>query len=207
MEQFSVFCLNNKKAINKLLSSKNKAIDLKLADIVRYMPNLLDFDNKRAHFAKELERQKRQNRPPRDLSLSIKRDNIFQEAYNQLNSKRGNELRGKLRIRYSTEEGIDAGGLTRDFYIELSKAMFKPDYALFNLSNNGTTYYANDQSYVNPDHLNFFNFIGRMVGKAIFDGHLLECYFSKPLYKMMIGEDLQFEDMTDLDLDFYKNLK
>ena len=46
-----------------------------------------------------------------------------------------------------------------------------------------------------------------MVGKAVFDGHLLECYFSKPLYKMMIGEDLQFEDMTDLDLDFYKNLK
>ena len=73
-----------------------------------------------------------------------------------MNSKRGNELRGKLRIRYSNEEGIDAGGLTRDFFIELSKGMFKPDYALFNLSNNGTTYYANEQSYVNPDHLNFF---------------------------------------------------
>ena len=156
MEQFSVFCLNNKKAINKLLSSKNKSIDLKLGDIVRYMPNLLDFDNKRAYFVKELERQKRANRPPRDISVSVKRDQIFQEAYNQLNSKRGNELRGKLRIRYSNEEGIDAGGLTRDFFIELSKGMFKPDYALFNLSNNGTTYYANEQSYVNPDHLNFF---------------------------------------------------
>ena len=46
-----------------------------------------------------------------------------------------------------------------------------------------------------------------MVGKAIFDGHLLECYFSKPLYKMMIGEDLCFEDLEDLDLDYYKNLK
>ena len=74
MEQFSVFCLNNKKAINKLLSSKNKSIDLKLADIVRYMPNLLDFDNKRAYFVKELERQKRANRPPRDISVSVKRD-------------------------------------------------------------------------------------------------------------------------------------
>ena len=45
--------------------------------------------------------------------------------------------------------GIDAGGLTRDFFIDLSKAMFKPDYALFNLSNNGSTYYTNDKSYVN----------------------------------------------------------
>ena len=60
MQQFSVFCLNNKKAINKLLSAKNKSpIDLKLADVVQYMPNLLDFDNKRAYFSRELERQKR----------------------------------------------------------------------------------------------------------------------------------------------------
>jgi hypothetical protein len=33
-----------------------------------------------------------------------------------------------------------------------------------------------------------------MIGKALFDGHLLECYFSKPLYKMMVGEDISFED-------------
>ena len=60
MQQFSVFCLNNKKAINKLLSAKNRsAIDLKLSDVVQYMPNLLDFDNKRAYFSRELERQKR----------------------------------------------------------------------------------------------------------------------------------------------------
>lgn len=46
-----------------------------------------------------------------------------------------------------------------------------------------------------------------MVGKAIFDGELLECYFSKPLYKMMIGEDLAFDDLEDLDNEYYNNLK
>lgn len=85
--------------------------------------------------------------------------------------------------------------------------MFNPDYSLFNLTSNGVSYYTNGQSYVNPDHLNFFKFIGRMVGKAIFDGHLLECYFARSLYKMMIGEDLSFNDLEDMDNDCFKNLR
>ena len=46
-----------------------------------------------------------------------------------------------------------------------------------------------------------------MVGKAIFDGQLLECYFARSLYKMMIGEELAFEDLEDMDNDCFKNLK
>jgi len=118
-----------------------------------------------------------------------------------------NELRGKLFIKYDGEAGQDAGGLTRDFYIALSRAMFNPDYSLFNLTDNGVSYYANPQSYVNTEHLNFFKFIGRMVGKAIYDGMLLECYFARSLYKMMLGEDILFEDLRDLDNDFYRNME
>jgi len=116
-------------------------------------------------------------------------------------------LKNKIKVSYEGEPGIDASGLTRDFYTELSRAMFNPDYSLFNLTSNGVSYYANSQSYVNPDHLNFFKFIGRMVGKAIFDGQLLECYFARSLYKMMIGEDLAFEDLEDMDNECFTNLQ
>lgn len=46
-----------------------------------------------------------------------------------------------------------------------------------------------------------------MLGKAIFDGQLLECYFARSLYKMMIGEELFFEDLSDMDNDCYRNLR
>lgn len=46
-----------------------------------------------------------------------------------------------------------------------------------------------------------------MVGKAIFDGQLLECFFARSLYKMMIGEELFFEDLSDMDNDCYRNLR
>ena len=70
--------------------------------------------------------------------------------------------------------------------------MLNPDYSLFTLTSNGVSHYTNPHSGVNQDHLHYLKFIGRMVGKALFDGQLLDCYFAKPLYKMLLGEDLCF---------------
>ena len=55
LTQFSDFCLKNKKAINGLLHGRNKAnFGISMSDIVKYMPNLLDFETKRSYFSKEL---------------------------------------------------------------------------------------------------------------------------------------------------------
>jgi len=85
--------------------------------------------------------------------------------------------------------------------------MFNADYSLFTNASNGVSFYPNQKSHVNSDHLNFFRFIGRMIGKAVFDGELLELEFSKPLFKMMVGDDLELDDLKDLDNDFYNNIK
>ena len=87
------------------------------------------------------------------LSIQVNRSDIFTETYAQLGNKPASELLGRLRVDFIGEKGQDAGGLTRDFFIELSRAMFGPNYSLFNLTDNGVTYYPNPQSSVNPDHL------------------------------------------------------
>lgn len=129
------------------------------------------------------------------------------EAYAQIRNKTASELRGKLKVNFVGEQGSDLGGLSRDFFTELSRAMFNADYSLFKLSSNGVTYYPNVLSFANSEHLSYFKFVGRIIGKALFDGHLLECYFSKPLYKMMVGDDLSFDDQKDLDDDAYRGYK
>jgi len=54
---FSEFCLQNKKAINKLLQGRQKGfLGLQFSDIAKFMPNLLDFESKREHFYKEIEK-------------------------------------------------------------------------------------------------------------------------------------------------------
>ena len=35
--------------------------------------------------------------------------------------------------------------------------------------------------------IELFKFCGRIIGKALCEGQLLDCYFVKALYKMMLG--------------------
>lgn len=169
------------------------------------MPNILSFENKRDYFTKEIKMNKRLAQHD-EVSLNIRRSQIFMDAYSNLNYRKG-DIKGTFRIRFEGEEGVDAGGVARDFYIELSRQMFNPDYSLFKLCSNGVSHYVAQNSFINPDHLHYLAFAGRMIGKALFDGHYMDCYFAKPLYKMILGEDLTFGDLEDLDNEFYKGLK
>ena len=60
---------------------------------------------------------------------------------------------------------------------------------------------------VNPDHLAYFRFAGRVVGKALYDGQLLDVHFTRSLYKHMLGKPIVYQDMEAIDPDYYKNLK
>lgn len=59
IEELSNFCLINKRIINKLIKQKTSLFVNELEGLIKHMPNLLDFDNKRAYFKKELAKMKK----------------------------------------------------------------------------------------------------------------------------------------------------
>jgi len=86
--------------------------------------------------------------------------------------------------------------------------MFNPDYMLFTLAKNGTTYTINsDSGKYNPEHLKQFEFIGRIIAKAIFDGMMIDCYFTRIIYKLISGTQISYHDMEDYDPVYYNSLK
>ena len=92
-----------------------------------------------------------------------------------------------MHITFQDEEGVDAGGLSREFFAILAKEMFNPNYALFMSTEDGCTFQPNPNSNINLDHLRYFRFVGRIVGKAVVDGFLLDAHFTRSLYKHMLG--------------------
>jgi E3 ubiquitin-protein ligase HUWE1 len=84
--------------------------------------------------------------------------------------------------------------------------MFNPEFALFSKSAHGNTYQPDPKSSVNENHLFFFKFIGRIIGKALLDGQYLECYFTRALYKAIVGQPLTYQDMADTDPELYQSL-
>lgn len=50
------------------------------------------------------------------LRLNVKRQSVFEDSFNKLRSKTPAEMRAKLSVSFVGEEGIDAGGVSREWY-------------------------------------------------------------------------------------------
>lgn len=82
----------------------------------------------------------------------------------QIMRVRPHDLRRQLYIRFQGEEGLDYDGLTREWFFLLSRQMLNPMYGLLEYAGaNNYTLQINPNSGVNPDHLKYFRFIGRII--------------------------------------------
>lgn len=85
--------------------------------------------------------------------------------------------------------------------------MFNPFYCLFEYSaHDNYTLQINPHSGINPEHLNYFRFIGRVVGLAIFHRRFLDAFFIGAFYKMILKKKVVLADMEGVDADFHRNL-
>ena len=200
----------HRKIFNDYIKNTPSLLSGSFSLFVSHFPKLIDFDNKRAFFRSQLHKktQQKEDHYGHPLTLTIRRDNIFEDSFHQLIARTGPEIKyGKLNVRFYDEEGIDAGGVTREWFSSLSRQMFNPDYALFKTSAlDRITYQPNRSSYVNPEHLSYFKFIGRIIGKAIYDGKLLDCYFTRSFYKHLLNIPVDYKDMEANDPAFYNSL-
>ena len=205
---FFRFTEDHRKILNDLVRNNPKLMSGTFSLLVKN-PKVLEFDNKRNYFTRRLHsRGAEQRHPQPPLQLSVRRDQVFLDSFKFLSFKSGEEIKyGKLSIRFNGEEGVDAGGVTREWFQVLSRQMFNPDYALFiPVASDRTTFHPNKLSKVNEEHLMFFKFIGRIIGKALYEGRALDCHFSRAVYKRILGKSVSIKDMETLDLDYYKSL-
>lgn len=189
------FVTSNKVLLNALVRNNSSLLEKGLKALIT-VPScrlLLDFDVKRQWFKTQLRRLRQQaSRRHGSLRLHIRRKHVFEDAYHQLRLRNADEMRGRLHITFRNEDGVDAGGLSREFFGILAKEMFNPNYALFTSTEDGSTFQPNQNSSINPDHLSYFRFVGRIVGKAVSDGYLLDAHFTRSLYKHMLGIKVSF---------------
>src|SRR5258707_15301985 len=88
----------------------------------------------------------------------------------------------------------------REFFFLLSHEMFNPFYCLFEYSaHDNYTLQISPASSVNPEHLNYFKFIGRIVGLSIFHRRFLDAYFISCFYKMVVAKKISFIDLESVD--------
>ncbi|KAL0965888.1 hypothetical protein UPYG_G00287240 [Umbra pygmaea] len=171
------------------------------------VPYSREFKQKYDYFRKKL---KKPADIPNRFEMKLHRNNIFEESYRRIMSlKRPDILKARLWIEFESEKGLDYGGVAREWFFLLSKEMFNPYYGLFEYSatDNYTLQINPNSGLCNEDHLSYFKFIGRVAGMAVFHGKLLDGFFIRPFYKMMLGKQITLKDMESVDSEYYNSLK
>lgn len=145
---------------------------------------------------------------PGQCHIKVRRDHIFEDSYQEIMRQTPEDLKKRLMIKFDGEEGLDYGGVSREFFFLLSHDMFNPFYCLFEYSSHDNyTLQINPNSGINPEHLNYFKFIGRVVGLGVFHRRFLDAFFVGALYKMMLHKKVVLQDMEGVDAEFYRSLK
>ncbi|KXJ74214.1 hypothetical protein RP20_CCG014111 [Aedes albopictus] len=139
--------------------------------------------------------------------LEVSRQEIFEESYRLIMKMRPRDMRKRLMVKFRGEEGLDYGGVAREWLHLLSREMLNPQYGLFQYS--GDDRYSlqiNPDSGINPDHLSYFHFVGRILGIAVFHNHVLDGGFTLPFYKQLLNKPITLNDIEDVDPELHRSL-
>lgn len=157
---FVKFSERHRKLLNAFIR-QNPGLLEKSFSLLLKVPRFIDFDNKRAHFRSKIKHQHDHHHSP--LRISVRRAYVLEDSYNQLRLRSTQDLKGRLTVHFQGEEGIDAGGLTREWYQLLSRVIFDKGALLFTTVGNESTFQPNPNSGYQTEHLSYFKFVGRVV--------------------------------------------
>eukprot|EP00092_Neocalanus_flemingeri_P007377 GFUD01007965.1.p1 GENE.GFUD01007965.1~~GFUD01007965.1.p1 ORF type:complete len:951 (+),score=202.95 GFUD01007965.1:231-3083(+) len=139
--------------------------------------------------------------------LELSRGEVFEDSYRQVVKMRPKDMRKRLMVKFQGEEGLDYGGVAREWLYLLSHEMLNPYYGLFQYSREDIyTLQINSDSSINPDHLSYFHFVGRIMGIALFHGHYIDGGFTMPFYKMLLNKSISLADIEAVDPNLFTSL-
>ncbi|KAG2133811.1 uncharacterized protein EDB93DRAFT_1173568 [Suillus bovinus] len=139
--------------------------------------------------------------------LKLRRSRVLDDSFAAVMRMSGNELKRRLVIKFEGEDGLDYGGVSREWFFLVSHEIFNPSYGLFQYSvHNNYTLQMNWMSGINPEHLMYFKFIGRCLGLAIFHRRFLDAYFVPSFYKIILGKKSTLADLEGIDADLHRSL-
>ncbi|GJJ13246.1 hypothetical protein Clacol_007497 [Clathrus columnatus] len=149
------------------------------------------------------------NRPRRKRAV-VRRGSISRDGFDQL-SGLGPELKGPVEIQFidqfgQEEAGIDGGGVFKEFLTSLSKEVFDTNRGLW-LTTKQQELYPNPHSYATEQHqLDWYKFIGHILGKALYDGILVDVVFAPFFLAKWLGKQSYLDDLASLDPELYNGL-
>lgn len=151
------------------------------------------------------------------LKCNIRRDHMYEDSMEQLN-KIGSQLKKRVQVTFiddktgKAEAGIDGGGLFKEFIDDLIKEAFNSEAIhddvpspLFR-ETSLQTLSINTSLKPSANILSHYQFLGRVLGKAVYESILVEPQFCLPFLNQLLGQQNTIDDLKNVDPEYYRHL-
>lgn len=121
------------------------------------------------------------------LVLRVRRDCLVDDSLKSVSEaigRGGQDVKKGLRIDFVGEEGVDAGGLRKEWFLLLVREIFNPAHGLFTYDDESQYCYFNPFCFESSEQ---FFLVGVLLGLAIYNSTILDVAFPPFLFKKMLA--------------------
>ena len=185
------------------------------------VPWVVPFE-RRVNIFRELVAKEKETLPNEQLQehlkgyrIKIRREHLLEDGYVQMGGLGPEQLKGTIRVEFVnslglSEAGIDRTGVFKEFMEDTAATAFDPNRGLFRLTKANLLYPSPSSAQADPYHLRYFEFVGRMLGKAIYEGIVLDVPLADFFVLKLLHKSATLDELPSLDgelassLDFLK---
>ncbi|XP_020631796.1 ubiquitin-protein ligase E3B-like isoform X1 [Orbicella faveolata] len=154
---------------------------------------------------------------PHGTLITVQRTRLLEDGYEQLSLLPARTFKGLIRVRFINEQGlseagIDQDGVFKEFLEEVVKKGFDPSLGLFKMtSGEEERLFPSSTSCIHNNHLKLFEFLGKVLGKALYEGMVVEVPFAPFFLNHVLGRQhsslySSIDELPSLDQSLYKSL-
>ncbi|GME76556.1 unnamed protein product [[Candida] boidinii] len=124
------------------------------------------------------------------FKVRVRRNNITEDSLRIIKNKKG-EFKKLLKVEFVNEEGIDAGGLKKEWFLLLTKDLFNPEKGLFSYNSESNLCWFSINNLENPE---LYYLVGVVLGLSIYNSTILDLKLPKVLYKKLMNYRITLDD-------------
>lgn len=136
--------------------------------------------------------------------VRIRRNHLLEDALDEIARQRPRDLFKPLRVHFIGEDGVDAGGVKKEFFQLLIPELLNPDYGMLIFQPESRTYWFNPASLEAESE---FLLLGLVVGLAIYNAVLLDFPLPLALYRKILGQEVKLRDLEDMQPTLGRSLR
>ncbi|KAI1820270.1 HECT-domain-containing protein [Xylaria intraflava] len=121
------------------------------------------------------------------LVFSVRRECLVDDSLQQVSETVGSgseDIKKALRIEFQGEEGVDGGGLRKEWFLLLVREVFNPDHGLFVYDEDSQFCYFNPNTFETSDQ---YFLVGVVLGLAIYNSTILDVAFPPVAFRKLLA--------------------